>query len=308
MKRKSSDLTEFYIQFLIVVYLLWSFPVLSFGQKEVLVPADGTVSEGEEQPVVALTFDDGPSGTSTPVLLEGLRKRGVRATFFVVGENVEKGENAQILREMSADGHLIGNHTYHHVNLSKMSAEQAQAELDATDELALETLPLREIDVVIVAIGENFGASVRVVALLKQKKVKHIFARAIDSVHKAILEVFAIDKVLTPEKDAAREFVQFLALGIHAESFRVDEDYYVIKFKVPRKCAGYPLSGMNLEEDFHLKLIALKQAAEVKNILGMKKLTKEVMTVIPDNYLLKEEDELVCYGLYKDFQALWKAF
>ena len=118
--------------------------------------------------------------------------------------------------------------------------------LDATDELALETLPLREIDVVIVA------------------------------------------------------------LGIHAESFRVDEDYYVIKFKVPRKCAGYPLSGMNLEEDFHLKLIALKQAAEVKNILGMKKLTKEVMTVIPDNYLLKEEDELVCYGLYKDFQALWK--
>ena len=151
-------------------------------------------------------------------------------------------------------------------------------------------------------------ASVRVVALLKQKKVKHIFARAIDSVHKAILEAFAIDKVLTPEKDAAREFVQFLALGIHAESFRVDEDYYVIKFKVPRKCAGYPLSGMNLEEDFHLKLIALKQAAEVKNILGMKKLTKEVMTVIPDNYLLKEEDELVCYGLYKDFQALWKAF
>ena len=69
------------------------------------------------------------------MLLEGLRKRGVRATFFVVGENVEKGENAQILREMSADGHLIGNHTYHHVNLSKMSAEQAQAELDATDEL-----------------------------------------------------------------------------------------------------------------------------------------------------------------------------
>ena len=136
VKRKSSDLTEFYIQFLIVVYLLWSFPVLSFGQKEVLVPADGTVSEGEEQPVVALTFDDGPSGTSTPVLLGGTaEKRRACHRFFVVGENVEKGENAQILREMSADGHLIGNHTYHHVNLSKMSAEQAQAELDATDEL-----------------------------------------------------------------------------------------------------------------------------------------------------------------------------
>ena len=138
MKRKSSDLTEFYIQFLIVVYLLWSFPVLSFGQKEVLVPADGTVSEGEEQPVVALTFDDGPSGTSTPVLLEGLRKRGVRATFFVVGENVEKGENAQILREMSADGHLIGNHTYHHVEITRVSDEKAKEEILLTNEAITE--------------------------------------------------------------------------------------------------------------------------------------------------------------------------
>ena len=138
MKRKSSDLTEFYIQFLIVVYLLWSFPVLSFGQKEVLVPADGTVSEGEEQPVVALTFDDGPSGTSTPVLLEGLRKRGVRASFFVVGENVEKGENAQILREMSADGHLIGNHTYNHVQLDKISKEAAKEEIETTNQKIFE--------------------------------------------------------------------------------------------------------------------------------------------------------------------------
>lgn len=116
--------------------------------------------------------------------------------------------------------------------------------------------------------------------------------------------------MLTPEKDAAREFVQFLALGIHAESFRVDEDYYVIKFKVPRKCAGYPLSGMNLEEDFHLKLIALKQAAEVKNILGMKKLTKEVMTVIPDNYLLKRGRlnwcVTVCIKIFRPCESILK--
>ena len=82
--------------------------MLSFGQKEVLDSCRRNGIRREEQPVVALTFDDGPSGTSTPVLLEGLRKRGVCATFFVVGEKCRKGENAQILREMSADGHLIG--------------------------------------------------------------------------------------------------------------------------------------------------------------------------------------------------------
>ena len=160
---------------------------------------------------------------------------------------------------------------------------------------------------VIVAIGENFGASVRVVALLKQKQVKHIYARAIDSVHRAILEAFSIDKVLTPEHDAARDFVQFLALGIHTESFRVDNEHYVIKFKIPAKCVGYPLSDLNLEKDFHLRIIALKHATEIKNFLGITTEKKEVASELPDGYVIQANDELICYGRYKDFQALWKA-
>src|SRR5574344_890078 len=74
--------------------------------------------------------------------------------------------------------------------------------LDATDEQSLSVLPLKSVDLVIVAIGENFGASVRVVAMLKKMGVKHIYARAIDQVHKAILEAFGIDRILSPEEDA----------------------------------------------------------------------------------------------------------
>ena len=59
--------------------------------------------------------------------------------------------------------------------------------IDATDELSLAVLPLNSVDIVIVAIGENFGASIRVVALLKQKKVQNIYARAIDAVHRSVL-------------------------------------------------------------------------------------------------------------------------
>lgn len=64
--------------------------------------------------------------------------------------------------------------------------------IDATDEQSLSVLPLNSVDMVIVAIGENFGASIRVVAMLKQKQVKHIYARAIDGVHKAVLEAFGL--------------------------------------------------------------------------------------------------------------------
>ena len=86
-----------------------------------------------EKKKAALTFDDGPNSKYTPLLLKGLKERGVHATFFLMGKNIE-GKEA-LVKQIQEEGHLIGNHTYHHVNLSKMSAEQAQAELDATDEL-----------------------------------------------------------------------------------------------------------------------------------------------------------------------------
>ena len=76
--------------------------------------------------------------------------------------------------------------------------------IDATDEQALSVLPLNSVDVVIVAIGENFGASIRVVALLKQKKVQHIYARAIDAVHRSVLEDFELDRILIPEEEIGR--------------------------------------------------------------------------------------------------------
>ena len=69
--------------------------------------------------------------------------------------------------------------------------------VDSTEESALSVLPLKNVDLVIVAIGENFGASVKTVALLKKMGVKHIYARAIDKLHESILEGFNIDRILT---------------------------------------------------------------------------------------------------------------
>lgn len=83
-----------------------------------------------EAPRIALTFDDGPSPAWTPVLLDGLKERGVKATFFLIGENAEK--NPEIVKRMKEEGHLIGNHTYHHVELTKVSENEARAELADT--------------------------------------------------------------------------------------------------------------------------------------------------------------------------------
>ena len=62
---------------------------------------------------IALTFDDGPDRKCTPLLLDGLKERGVHATFFLMGSNIEGKED--IVKRMSEEGHLIGNHSYEHI-------------------------------------------------------------------------------------------------------------------------------------------------------------------------------------------------
>jgi peptidoglycan/xylan/chitin deacetylase (PgdA/CDA1 family) len=81
---------------------------------------------------VALTFDDGPNPRTTPRILATLREQDVKATFFVVGSQVEK--HPDLLRQIVEEGHVIGNHTYDHANLSKLSTEQMRNELQSTQE------------------------------------------------------------------------------------------------------------------------------------------------------------------------------
>ncbi len=78
---------------------------------------------------IALTFDDGPHPQFTPKLLDILRRENIRATFFVVGEMAE--QYPDLVRAERSAGHVIGNHTYHHVNLTKIPVAEVLTEWDA---------------------------------------------------------------------------------------------------------------------------------------------------------------------------------
>lgn len=85
---------------------------------------------------VALTFDDGPHPIYTEPLLDGLKERGVKATFFVTGENAKL--HPDIIKRMHEEGHLIGNHTYTHIELTKSNREKFKQELVKTNEVIQE--------------------------------------------------------------------------------------------------------------------------------------------------------------------------
>ncbi|PYP77472.1 MAG: polysaccharide deacetylase [Gemmatimonadetes bacterium] len=100
-----------------------------------------TGGQDQNRHKVALTFDDGPDRRWTPMILDTLRSRGVKATFFVVGQNVDTEQ--RLLRRIYDEGHEIGNHSYRHPNLALTSGPRAVLELDMTTQLVSSLLSRR---------------------------------------------------------------------------------------------------------------------------------------------------------------------
>lgn len=84
----------------------------------------------DEMKTVAITFDDGPNPEYTPKLLDGLEKRGVKATFFLLGEEVK--QYPDVVRRMHDDGHLIGVHSYKHVNFKEVGTACTLQQIEKT--------------------------------------------------------------------------------------------------------------------------------------------------------------------------------
>lgn len=119
---------------LVVIGMLYLFLAWK-GKRMIMVSGQELVEEPQEARKVALTFDDGPS-EYTEELSRGLKERRVQATFFLLGENMEG--RRKMVEELVKDGHLIGNHSYHHVQLNKLSIKEATGEIEKTNRLIRE--------------------------------------------------------------------------------------------------------------------------------------------------------------------------
>jgi cellulose synthase/poly-beta-1,6-N-acetylglucosamine synthase-like glycosyltransferase/peptidoglycan/xylan/chitin deacetylase (PgdA/CDA1 family)/spore germination protein YaaH len=98
------------------------------------VPSSYVIQRTGDKPgKIALTFDDGPDPVWTPQILDILKQKGVKATFFIVGENGQA--NPEIVRRTVAEGHEVGNHSFTHPNLAEVPYRVTDMELNATERL-----------------------------------------------------------------------------------------------------------------------------------------------------------------------------
>lgn len=121
---------------------------LGFGKQGVQPTGNASVEElkkynayfitPEEGKKLYLTFDAGYEAGYTPKILEALKKHNVKATFFVVGTLIKS--NPEMIKQIVAEGHIVGNHSMHHPNMSKMSTmDDFKKEIEPVEQLFKET-------------------------------------------------------------------------------------------------------------------------------------------------------------------------
>jgi trk system potassium uptake protein len=176
--------------------------------------------------------------------------------------------------------------------------------LDSTSVQAVKTLPIQDADAIIVAIGEEEGASIMTIALLKQLKAKRIVGRAISALHQTVLESMGVEEIAHPEEDSAERLALKLDMKGVVESFALSDQYSVVEVKCPERYEGQTLMEANFRSRYNLNIITIIRTEEKINLIGIKRKKQKVLgVVLPDTTLLKG-DILVVFGSTEDIQRV----
>lgn len=176
--------------------------------------------------------------------------------------------------------------------------------LDATNMQALATLPLNDTDVVLVGIGEDFGASVMAVANLKQLQVKKLIGRAISPLHQTVLEAIGVDRIISPEAESAERLAKSLDMKGVVDSFDLTEDYNIIEATVPEKYVGKTIGEVNFRQHFNINVLTLIRMREDHNLFGKPHKKPGAIGVVSPDTLMEQGDILVLFGKIHDIERL----
>ncbi len=175
--------------------------------------------------------------------------------------------------------------------------------MDTTDKEAVTSLPLRDADAVIVAIGEDEGASLLTTALLKQLKVKRIIGRVVSELQKNVLEAMQIDEYIMPEEEAAERLALRLDNVDIIDSFKVSDRYSIIETRVPGKYVGMSLKDANLTNKYKVIVLTTVKSYE-SQVDGKTVKRQEASGIAGSETMLEENDFLVLFGELSNIKRL----
>lgn len=169
-------------------------------------------------------------------------------------------------------------------------------QLNSTDEKAVRTLPLNDLDAAIVAIGEDEGASIMTTALLRQLKVERIISRAFSSLHQTVLESMGVEEIVHPEGEAASRLAMRLNLKNTLDTYDLPSGYLIAEVNVPAKLVGKTIGEVAIRTEYEVSVITLLREESARNLFGFKRQIRHAVGPVDGDTELKEGDVMVIFG------------
>ncbi|PVH24694.1 potassium channel family protein [Sphingobacterium corticibacter] len=168
--------------------------------------------------------------------------------------------------------------------------------LDAADEAAFLTLPLRNTDIVVVGIGENEGANIMVTALCKEAGVKRLISRAVNHLHEKVLQAIGVDEIAHPEEESAERWSKRLSMTDLIDSFELNSQYSIVEVLVPSRQVGKTIMDVGFREKYELLVLTILKNTRKESSFGKSIVTTILHGIPRPDTVLEQDDILVLYG------------
>jgi len=162
--------------------------------------------------------------------------------------------------------------------------------MKVTDEEALLSVGVDEVDTVIVAMGENFEQSILITAILKKRmNIPYVIARSTNAIHDEILKLVGADKVVLPERYVGKRLAINLSLPF-MELIHITDRFSITQIKAPKDFIGKTIAELDLRKTRHVSCIAIKKGTEI--------------IMVEHDYVVMENDILLLAGENKYLAAM----
>ncbi len=168
--------------------------------------------------------------------------------------------------------------------------------LESDDPVAMSALPLSDVDVAVVAIGENEGANIMTTALLVNLKLKRIISRAITPLHEMVLNSMGVTEIMHPEEKAAEGLARKLNLRRLVDQFELPGGFTIAEIVVPDRFVGKPLNGITELTKRQLGLVTVLRKESEKSFMGRRTIKLGALGVMDADFAPQKGDILVLFG------------
>lgn len=206
---------------------------------------------------------------------------------------------SSLARELIQQGHEVMGIDSSEEIINDLSDELTYAAVaDSTDEEVLRSLGVRNVDCVIVAIGNDIQASIMTAILLKDMGVKMVVAKAVTDLHGRVLEKIGVDRIVHPERDMAVRVAHQLLTPNLLDYIELSKDYTIAELSVPCCLDGKSLKEINIRAEYGCSIIAINSRKGVIIAPSAEDTVneKDIMVIIGTNAQIEKFEQQLMEG------------